>query len=230
MFLSPRMQKRYFYGIRRIVVLSGYFSQNRQDNPRGSPNNCDTVDILTHINRDSKIATNEEVTVMEVMQAIQQRHSIRHYLDREVPQDVLAPILEAARLAPSGGNKQDWRFIVVRDAEQRRKLADASGQLFIGSAPLILVGVALNPNWTLSEIPINVADLAIAMTQVMLVATAHQLATCWIGSFNQAKVKQVLGIPEAYKVINLLPLGYPGEDPGARPRKPLSEIVAYDRF
>jgi nitroreductase len=171
------------------------------------------------------------VNKMHVMQAIEQRRSIRQYQDRPVEEATLAQVLEAARLAPSARNRQEWRFVVVKDAAQIQRVAEAAGQPFIGTAPVIIAGVALDPERVMRcGVPTYAVDLAIAMTNITLAATAHGLGTCWIGSFDQEEVKRVLRIPADCKVVELMPLGYPAESPEPRPRKPITEIVSYDYF
>ncbi|HEY8391239.1 MAG TPA: nitroreductase family protein [Capillibacterium sp.] len=168
---------------------------------------------------------------MEVMEAIRARRSIRDYQNRPVPAEILNEVLEAARLAPSARNRQDWRFVVVNNPEQIERVAAAAGQSFLATAPVIIAGVALDPERVMRcGVPAYAVDLAIAMTNITLVATAHGLGTCWIGSFDQEEVKRVLQIPEAYKVVELMTLGYPAEEPAARPRKPLAEVVSYNHF
>lgn len=168
---------------------------------------------------------------MDVRQAIKERRSIRKYQNRAVEEKILAEVLEAARLAPSANNRQDWRFIAVKDREQIDKLVSATGQSFIGTAPIVIAGVALNPERVMRcEVPAYAVDVAIAMTNITLAATANGLGTCWIGSFDQVEVKRILEIPEEYKVVQLMPLGYPDEKPEARSRKPLAEVVSYDKF
>lgn len=168
---------------------------------------------------------------MEVMEAIRARRSIRQYENRPLPEDVLGEILEAARLAPSARNRQDWRFVVVKDKELIRRVTAAADQPFLATAPVIIAGVALEPERMMRcGVPTYAVDLAIAMTNITLAATAHGLGTCWIGSFDQEEVKRVLHIPEAYKVVQLMPLGYPAEQPEARPRKPLTEVVSYNHY
>lgn len=168
---------------------------------------------------------------MHVLQAIKERRSIRQYQNRPVGEATLQQILEAARLAPSARNRQEWRFVVVKDAEQIRRIAEAAEQPFIGTAPVVIAGVALNPERVMRcGVPTYAVDLAIAMTNITLAATAFGLGTCWIGAFDQEAVKRILRIPTDCKVVELMPLGYPAECPEARPRKPLSEIVSYDYF
>lgn len=173
----------------------------------------------------------KEVNTMHVMQAIKERRSIRAYQNRPVAEDTLAQVLDAARLAPSARNRQEWRFVVVKDGAQIRRVAEAAGQPFIGTAPVIIAGIALNPERVLRcGVPTYAVDLAIAMTNITLAATALGLGTCWVGSFDQEAVKRVLRIPVECKVVELMPLGYPAEEPAARPRKPLTEVVSYDYF
>ncbi|MBA2132269.1 nitroreductase family protein [Capillibacterium thermochitinicola] len=168
---------------------------------------------------------------MDVMAAIRGRRSIRKYESRPLAEETLRQVLEAARLAPSARNRQEWRFVVVRDPSQIRRVTEAAGQPFIGTAPVIIAGVALNPERVMRcGVPTYAVDLTIALTNMMLAATALGLGTCWIGSFDQEEVKRVLAIPAHYMVAGLVPLGYPAENPEARPRKQLSEIVSYDYF
>jgi len=169
---------------------------------------------------------------MDVYEAIKTRRSVRAYRDKPVPEDVLNRILEAARLAPSAANRQQWKFIVVQEPELREKLiAAANNQQFVGQAPVIIVAVGLEPDRIMScEVPAYAVDIAIAVDHITLAATAEGLGTCWIGAFSQNEVKRILNIPQQYKVVTLIPLGYPADSPMAKSRKPLEEIVCYDTF
>ena len=169
---------------------------------------------------------------MELMDAIRDRRSIRDYDDRPVPEDKLAKILEAARLSPSARNSQDRRFIVVRDREQRRELARAAEhQQHLAVAPVVIAAVGTNPEY---HMPNGVAaypvDLAIALDHATLVAVEEGLGTCWIGGFNQEIAKKALGIPGEYVIAALMTLGFPKTIPEAKPRKPVEQVVCYDRF
>ena len=141
---------------------------------------------------------------MEVFEAIRKRHSVRSYLPDEVSSEKLERILEAARLAPSAGNLQPWHFIVVSDQQKRKKLSKGRYAKFLVESPVVLVGCGdkrAAPNW-------HTVDTAIAMQNMVLVATSEGLATCWIGSFNENQVKKLVNIPERFRVIALLALGY----------------------
>ncbi len=169
---------------------------------------------------------------MELADAFQARRSVREYTAQEVPQDKLDRILEAARVAPSASNRQPWKFVVVRDPERRRRLAEAArGQSFVGEAPVVIAGVALRPDHVMGcEVPSHPVDLAIAMEHIALAAASEGLGTCWIGAFSQSETKRLLGVPDRYKIVALMPLGYPADGPRPKARKPLGEIVCYETF
>ena len=169
---------------------------------------------------------------MDFLELVETRHSVRHYQPRDVEPEKLERILEAVRLAPSGSNRQPWKFVVVRDPEVRRRLVEAcSGQQSVAQAPVIIAGVGLMPDRVMRcGVPGDPVDVAIAMEHLALAATAEGLGTCWIGAFYQDKVREVLGIPDSVKVIECMTLGYPEGDPRPKTRKPLDEIVCYDRW
>jgi nitroreductase len=169
---------------------------------------------------------------MDVFEAIRSRRSIRAYGERAVEQDKLRQVLEAGRLAPSGNNRQDWTFVVVRDASRRRDLVRACrGQKFIAEAPVVIVVCAADGARTMSS-GLNGAavDSAIAVDHMTLAAAALGLGTCWIGAFDAPAVAEVIGAPAGVTVCHVLPLGYPTETPAPRPRKALDEIVRWDAW
>lgn len=171
-----------------------------------------------------------------VLEAIQKRKSIRSYLDKEIPQDVLLEVLEAARKAPSASNRQPWKFIIVQDKELKQQIMQASMlrnnlQPFIAEASVIIAGCATNishimPNGVYSY-PV---DLAIALDHISLQAADLGLGTCWIGAFDQEKVKKILHIPDNVKVVCLMTLGYPAKQVSEKRRKSLEEIICYNYF
>lgn len=166
---------------------------------------------------------------MDVMTAIKRRRSIRAYKSTEVEDEKLNLILEAARLSPSARNLQNWKFIVVRDKKLRERLVEAAaGQEFVGEAPVTLIACATASERIMTcGQPANTIDLSIALSFMMLEAAELGLGTCWLGSFYEDKVKEVLNLPEGYRVVAMTPLGYPDENPSLRPRKSIEEIVEY---
>ncbi|MCD6334982.1 MAG: nitroreductase family protein [Candidatus Latescibacteria bacterium] len=158
---------------------------------------------------------------------IMERRSIRNYRPDPIPEEHIEQILEAGRQAPSAGNRQPWHFVVVRDPELRKKTAQAChGQTWMADAALIVAAIGrpeISEKW-------HLIDPAIALQTMILAAHSLGYGTCWVGSFDEAEVKEVLGIPEELKVVCLTPVGVPDVSPEARPRKPQEEIFSFDTF
>lgn len=166
---------------------------------------------------------------MDVRDAIRHRFSVRSYQDKEIPRDVLLDVLETARLAPSAKNRQAWQFIVVTDKAKKEELSEvANGQRFVAQAAAVIAGVATEPDYVMTcDVPASHIDVAIAMEHIALAAVAHGLGTCWIGSFYQDRARRVLALPEEWKVITLMPIGYPALHAPEKRRKPLEDIVRF---
>lgn len=169
---------------------------------------------------------------MDVKEAIERRYSVRAYKPDLVPRESLNRVLEAGRLAPSARNQQEYRFIVVQDPGKRKQLGEAAaGQSFVGQAPVVIVAVSLNPDYLMScEVPAYTVDLSIAVDHMTLAAVEEGLGTCWIGAFSQEKVKEILEIPQQYKVAILFPLGFPADEPKEKVRKEIEDLVSFDKF
>jgi nitroreductase len=169
---------------------------------------------------------------MELMEVIAKRESVRRYEDRPVPEDKLLKVLESARLAPSASNRQRCKFVVVRDEKRRKELSVATGgQPHVAQAPVVIAAVSTMPEYVMRcEVPAYAVDLAIAVDHMTLTAADEGLGTCWIGAFSQEEARNVLGIPDNYKVVTLLPLGFPQQDRREKVRKSLDEIVCYEIF
>ena len=177
---------------------------------------------------------------MDFFQTIHQRRSIRKYTSDPIPDDHIIQMLEAARLAPSAGNYQPWKFVVVRDPKTIQQLARAARkQNFLKKAAAIIVAFAdanvyLPPPprepGLLMIPPCFEIDVMIAIEHLILAATALGYGSCWVGAFNETDVKKVLSIPERMKIVALVSLGVAAENPTPPSRKPLSEIVFHEKY
>ena len=169
---------------------------------------------------------------MDVFTAIHQRRSVRAYKKEDVEEDKLRKILEAARLSPSASNRQEWKFIVVKNKETRRKLADAAlRQSFIEEAPAVIVACATETKAVmLCGQPAYTVNVSIACAFMILQAYELGLGTCWIGAFQEDEVKEILKIPESVRVVAMIPLGYPNQPSSQRSRKGLDQIVCFERY
>jgi len=168
---------------------------------------------------------------MTVLEAIGKRYSCRAYEDRPVEPQKLESIFEAARLAPSAKNMQDWRFVVVTDKETKRKLAEAANnQMFIADAGVVIAACSNSDHVMRCGQPVGPIDVAIALEHICLQTAELGLATCWIGSFYPEKVRAVLGIPDNIAVIELMALGYPADKPKEPRREPIENILCYEKW
>ncbi len=161
------------------------------------------------------------------MEAIEKRRSIRDYDDRPVPEEKLKRVLEAARLSPSASNRQDRKFVVVRDEARRRTLSQAAfGQVYVAQAPVVIAAVSTNPGYVMAcGVPSFSMDLAIAIDHMTLAAVNEGLGTCWICAFDQEKLHRKLGLTPEWDVVALTPLGVPRATPGPFTRKNLDELI-----
>ncbi len=156
------------------------------------------------------------------------RRSIRHYEIKDISQGVLQQILEAGRQAPSAANRQPVRFVVVNDRDLLKILCDTLITRFVKYAPVAIVGCAdvkslLTGKWA-------VVDATIAMQNMVIAAWTLGVGSCWIGACNEEKVKELLRIPDKWKVVALITFGYPAEQPKPRKKKPFEEIFSFNRF
>ena len=168
---------------------------------------------------------------MNVLEAIKTRRSVRKYKPGPIPDEDLKEILTAAQLAPSAGNKQPWRFVVVRDPETKKKLGEITrGQTWISDAGVVVVALAMDKKSPEVYERWAERDVMTAVEHMVLAAWSLGYGTCWIGAFYEDRVKELLGIPEEMTVINLLPIGVPDQRPEPRGRKPLDEIFLEEKF
>jgi nitroreductase len=169
---------------------------------------------------------------MDVFEAIRRRRSIRAYKNTEIEEGKLQKVLEAARLAPSAGNRQEWKFVAVRDPERRAKLAEMTyGQRWVAEAPAIIVACATEgKSVMMCGQATHTVDVSIACTMMVLEAWEQGLGTCWLGAFNEGEVKKFLDVPDHMRVVAMIPMGYPNEAPLPRPRKAFDQTVCFDKF
>lgn len=169
---------------------------------------------------------------MDVLEVIKGRRSIKNYSDRQIEDKKLNKILEAGSLAPSAHNNQGWKFIVVREKNIISEIFDS----FVAPenfkrAPVVIVVCGINPGEIMTcGQPRYTVDISIAMSFMMLEAYEQGLDTCWIGSYSQDKIKEILDIPNNIGIVTIMPIGYPAEIPHPKPRKQLDEIVSYNRY
>lgn len=171
---------------------------------------------------------------MEFYEVVKKRRSFSVYKPDMPEEEKVQRILEAARLAPTWANMQGVQYIIVKEPENVTAVWKAIGQeTKFTDAPMFIVGLIspLGSGINKSGEKYYGVDFGICFEHLILAAAAEGLATCWIGMFNEEKIKNILNIPKKYKIMGLTPLGYPIKPKGeVKDRKPLNDFVHYDHF
>ena len=162
-----------------------------------------------------------------------QRFSCREFLPDPVPREFIEAMLEAAVWAPNGGNLQPWRFVVVLSPAHRRALAHAAyGQSFVAAAPAVIVICAV-PEESARHYGQRgrelycLQDTAAATENLLLAATQLGLGSCWVGAFDERAVARGLDLPDGWRPVAMIPVGFPAEEAGRRSRRPLAEVTVW---
>ncbi len=169
---------------------------------------------------------------MQFRELVQARYSVRAYKADPLPEEQLQEVLEAARLAPTAANRQPFGLIVVHTAGREGELGRIYGQDWFVQPPVV-IGICTVPAqaWVRRDGK-NYADVdaSIVMDHLTLAATALGLGTCWVGAFDPQAAREVLGLPEGVEPLAFTPLGYPADQPRAKKRKSLAELVHRERW
>jgi len=178
---------------------------------------------------------------MDIFELIQTRKSVRKYQNIPVENNKIEKIMTAAQLAPSWKNGQCWKFIVVSDPDTKKELircTNTFNQSWLGKEYAIIVACGdPGKSGKRNNKEYFMVDVAIAMENMVLAATSLGLGTCWIGAFDEIKIKKVLNIPDEFQVVALTPLGYPAKKEGvvgniarkvakSKSRKPLDQVYS----
>ena len=168
---------------------------------------------------------------MTFLELAEKRCSIRGYKPDPVEDAKLQQVLEAARLAPTSANRQRFQLIVVRTAGREEELRRVYKPDWFIQAPLVIFGCGTTvPAVQPAKRDWIDLDLGIVVDHLTLAAEDLGLGTCWIGSLDQAASREMLGLPDDVEPIVVTPLGYPAAEPRPKSRKPLSELVRYERW
>jgi nitroreductase len=167
----------------------------------------------------------------DVIEAIEERRSVRRFEETPVPDATIGRLIDSAHLAPSAGNLEPWKFVVIKDDKIKKKLTWAAyGQEFISSAPVCIV-VCAEPDRSATRYGQRGAELyclqdtAAAVQNILLTATAYGLGSCWVGAFDETKVKYCLNLDQRFRPVAVIPIGYPAEEVEEIPRRSVGEVT-----
>jgi nitroreductase len=171
---------------------------------------------------------------MNFAELIRQRYSVRAYKPDPVPDELLAQVLEAGRLAPTAANKQPFRIIVIHTQGREAELGRIYHRGWFVQAPLILCVCTVRAEaWKRAMYDGKShadVDATIVMDHMVLAAADLGLGTCWIAAFDPTAAREVLGLPPEVEPVLFTPLGFPADRLGPKERRPLADLVRYERW
>lgn len=172
---------------------------------------------------------------MELNQAIASRYSVRKFLDKEVSIEEIGNILELARMAPSSGNTQCWKLLIVTNKAKRLEIAKAClEQSWIATAPVLII--VCNQYSKVTSLygkigkMFSMQDCAIISSYIQLLAVDNGLGSCWIGAFDNEAMQRILNIPDDVDPEIILALGYPAEDQPVRNRREIEYLTFFESW
>lgn len=173
---------------------------------------------------------------MEFKKVVEKRRSVRSYTDEDIPQKDIEEIIRIGHTAPSAGNRQARDFIVVKDEEEKERLVEnAYGQSFIAEAPWVIV-VCANKERSAERYDergkelYSIQDATAAIENMLLAVVDMGYSSCWIGAFEEDKVKKQLNIPKGVRPVALLPIGNPAQEPRKLEKMDSKELTHYGEW
>jgi nitroreductase len=163
---------------------------------------------------------------VDALKVLKERRSVRKYLSKPVPKEIIEDIIDCGRLAATARNIQPWHFVVITDEERRRHIADITDHgKFIAQAPVCVAVLCEDTKYILE-------DGSAATQNILLAAKAHGLGSCWIAGHKKpyaAEIEQYLNAPESCKLISLIAIGYAEQESNAA-KKDLSAVLHWEQF
>ena len=164
---------------------------------------------------------------MDALTAIATRHSTREFRPDPLPRDIVEKIVDAGRRAATARNEQPWQFIVVTEPKTRAAIAALTDfGSFIAQAPVCIAVFCRDTKYYLE-------DGCCASQNMLVAATALGVQSCWVAGDKKpyaSAVGQLLGVPPDHKLVSLLALGYEAATPQRKPKRPLEEVLHWERF
>jgi nitroreductase len=163
---------------------------------------------------------------MDAIEMLKTRRSVRAYIDAPVPREIIEDVIDCGRLAATAINIQPWEFVVVTSRELLRSIAETTDYgKFISAAPVCVVVLCEDTKYYLE-------DGSAATENILLAARAHGLGSCWVAGDKKlyaSDICRLVGAPQGYKLVSLIPMGYPAESL-EKPKRPLSDVLHWDKY
>jgi nitroreductase len=165
---------------------------------------------------------------MRCIDQILSRRSIRKFKNEPVSEEILSNILEAGRRSPSATNMQPWHFVVARDRKAKEACSFGGFNRFAGDASFVVIGLYKQSEAVIEKL--SLMDVSIALQNMVVAAWMQGVGSCWMGAFDERRLMDTLNLPADSRIVGAVAFGIPDEDPCQPAKKPLSEIVHFDKW
>ena len=165
---------------------------------------------------------------MRCIDQVLSRRSIRKFKNEPVSEEVLNNILEAGRRSPSATNMQPWHFVVARDQKAKEACSYGEFNRFAGDASFVVIGLYKQSEVVIEKL--SLMDVSIALQNMVVAAWVQGVGSCWMGAFDERRLMDTLNLPADSRIVGAVAFGIPDEDPSQPAKKPMSEIVHFDKW
>ena len=165
---------------------------------------------------------------MNCIQQVLSRRSVRKYKSEPVCEEILANILEAGRLAPSATNNQPWYFVVVRDKEGKAPCDYQGFNRWVNGAAFVVIGFYRQSEVVIEKL--SLMDVTIALQNMVIAGWVQGIGSCWMGAFNEPKLKETLNLPVDARLVGAIAFGIPDENLRQPSKKLVNEIFHFDKW
>ncbi len=165
---------------------------------------------------------------MTCIDQILSRRSIRKFKNKSISEEVLNSILEAGRRSPSATNKQPWHFVIARDQKAKEAFSFGGFNKFTCDASFVVLGLYKQSEAIIEKL--SLMDVTIALQNMVIAAWVQGVGSCWMGAFDERKLKDTLNLPADSRIVGAVAFGIPDENPSQPTKKPINEIVHFDKW
>jgi len=165
---------------------------------------------------------------MKCIEQILSRRSIRKFKNEPISEEVLNNILEAGIRSPTATNMQPWHFVIARDQKAKEACSFGGFNRFTSDASFVVVGLYKQSEVMIEKL--SLMDVTIALQNMVVAAWVQGVGSCWMGAFDESKFKDTLNLPADSRIVGAVAFGIPDENPGQPAKKPLNEIVHFDKW
>jgi nitroreductase len=168
------------------------------------------------------------MAAMDCMERVLTRRSVRRFREEPIADEVLANILEAGRLAPTATNNQPWHFVVAREAEAKQAFSFGGFNGFARDADIVVLGLYKQSEVIIERI--SLMDVTIALQNMVIAAWIQGVGSCWMGAFDEPRLRKALSLPADSRIVGALALGIPAETPVQPRKRPFNDVVHFDKW